>query len=130
MSFFAALKFLTIIPVPWRGEVRPEELRRSISYFPVVGVIIGLILCIALVGYVIRNKEPPEKVELAIREPEVRTETEYVLTRLFRFFFEESKHPLRILVMGNYDDLKYTDRIFTTSREMTLREAVLLPRQS
>ena len=101
-------------------------------YLLVGDVIIGLILCIALVGYVIRNrnKDPPEKVELAIREPEVRTETEYVLTRLFRFFFEESKHPLRILVMGNYDDLKYTGRILTTSREMTLREAVLLPRHS
>ena len=44
MRFLAALKFLTIIPLPWRREVSPEELGRSIVYFPVVGVIIGLIL--------------------------------------------------------------------------------------
>lgn len=44
MSFLAALKFLTIIPIPWWREVSPEEIGRSIAYFPVVGIIIGLIL--------------------------------------------------------------------------------------
>ena len=44
MSFLAALRFLTIIPLPWRREVSPEEIGRSIGYFPVVGIIIGLIL--------------------------------------------------------------------------------------
>ena len=42
MSFLAAVKFLTIIPIP--REASPEELGRSVTYFPVVGVIIGLIL--------------------------------------------------------------------------------------
>lgn len=42
--FLAALQFLTTIPVPWRREVGPEELGRSVGYFPVVGLIIGLIL--------------------------------------------------------------------------------------
>jgi len=40
----AALSFLTIIPLPHRREIDPEEVGRSIAYFPVVGVIIGLIL--------------------------------------------------------------------------------------
>ena len=44
MSFLAALQFLTTIPIPWRREVRPQELGHSIAYFPVVGLIIGLIL--------------------------------------------------------------------------------------
>lgn len=44
MSFLAALRFLTIIPLPGRREASPEELGRSIVYFPLVGVIIGLIL--------------------------------------------------------------------------------------
>jgi len=44
LSFLAALRFLTIIPVPWRREVSQEEVGRSIVYFPVVGVIIGLVL--------------------------------------------------------------------------------------
>ncbi|MFC2003250.1 adenosylcobinamide-GDP ribazoletransferase [Chloroflexota bacterium] len=44
MGFLAALKFLTIIPLPWRREVSPEELGRSAAYFPLVGLIIGLIM--------------------------------------------------------------------------------------
>ena len=44
MGFLAALRFLTIIPLMGRREVSPEEVGRSIVYFPLVGVIIGLIL--------------------------------------------------------------------------------------
>ena len=42
MRFLAALSFLTIIHVPLRREISPEEAGRSLGYFPVVGVIIGL----------------------------------------------------------------------------------------
>jgi len=44
LRFLAALSFLTIIPLPRRREASPEEVGRSIAYFPVVGIIIGLIL--------------------------------------------------------------------------------------
>jgi len=44
LKFLAALRFLTIIPLPGRREVSPEEVGRSIVYFPLVGLIIGLIL--------------------------------------------------------------------------------------
>ena len=44
MSFLSALRFLTTIPLPWRREASQEELGGSIAYFPVVGIIIGLIL--------------------------------------------------------------------------------------
>ena len=44
MKFLAALQFLTAIPLPLRRGFSPEELERSIVYFPVVGLIIGLIL--------------------------------------------------------------------------------------
>ena len=44
MRFFAALSFLTSIPLPGLREVRPEEVGRSTVYFPVVGAVIGLIL--------------------------------------------------------------------------------------
>ncbi len=44
MSFIAALQFLTSIPLPWQGKISPEALRRSLSYFPVIGLIIGFIL--------------------------------------------------------------------------------------
>jgi len=42
--FLSALQFLTIISIPWRREAKVEEVGRSTSYFPVVGLIIGLIL--------------------------------------------------------------------------------------
>ncbi len=44
MRFLAALQFLTILPVLRRREVSPETLGRSVGYFPVVGLIIGLVL--------------------------------------------------------------------------------------
>ncbi len=44
MNFLAALRFLTIIPLPGRGEVKPEGIGRSIGYFPVVGALLGFIL--------------------------------------------------------------------------------------
>ena len=44
MRFLAALKFLTIVPLPWSREASPEELGRSVVYFPVVGIIIGVIM--------------------------------------------------------------------------------------
>ncbi len=44
MRFLDALSFLTIIRLPRRREASPEELGRSLVYFPLVGVVIGLIL--------------------------------------------------------------------------------------
>ena len=44
MGFLAALQFLTSIPLPRKRETTPEELGRSATYFPLVGLIIGLIL--------------------------------------------------------------------------------------
>lgn len=44
MRFLVALEFLTIIPVPFRHKNNPEEVGDSLVYFPLVGLIIGLIL--------------------------------------------------------------------------------------
>jgi len=44
LSFLAALRFLTILPISRRRAVPPQELARSTGYFPLVGIIIGLIL--------------------------------------------------------------------------------------
>ena len=44
MSFVAALRFLTSIPLPGKHEAGPEQLGRATSYFPIIGLIIGLIL--------------------------------------------------------------------------------------
>ncbi len=45
MSFLAALRFLTSIPLPGHPSAEgPEQLGRATAYFPVVGLIIGLVL--------------------------------------------------------------------------------------
>lgn len=44
MSFIAALRFLTIIRLGWLRESTADELKRSAGYFPLVGLLIGLIL--------------------------------------------------------------------------------------
>ena len=44
MGFLAALQFLTSIPVPRRLKLGPES--KPATYFPVVGLIIGLILAV------------------------------------------------------------------------------------
>ena len=43
MKFLAALRFLTIFPVPGR-EATAGEVGGATAYFPVAGIIIGLIL--------------------------------------------------------------------------------------
>ncbi len=40
--FLAALRFLTILPLPYNGEDESDQLARSVPYFPVVGLLIGL----------------------------------------------------------------------------------------
>ena len=44
MKFFAALKFLTILPLFSKREDSLEEIRGSLVYYPVVGLVIGLML--------------------------------------------------------------------------------------
>lgn len=63
MGFLAALRFLTIIPVPGR-EPSPREVGRSIVYFPLVGGIIGLILIFLnwLLGFIL----PPALVNILL----------------------------------------------------------------
>ncbi len=42
MAFFTALRFLTLIPSPFRSRVGPRELGKSMGYFPIVGLGLGL----------------------------------------------------------------------------------------
>jgi adenosylcobinamide-GDP ribazoletransferase len=44
LSFLVALQFLTTIPLPGQREASPERLGHATTFFPVVGLIIGLIL--------------------------------------------------------------------------------------
>lgn len=62
MGLLAALQFLTIIPV--RRQFSPEEVGRSIGYFPVVGIFIGLIL--AGLNYLLSLFLPPAVVNVLL----------------------------------------------------------------
>ena len=44
MSLIVALGFLTALPLPRGGALRPEALARSLGFFPVAGAIIGGLL--------------------------------------------------------------------------------------
>lgn len=93
-------------------------------------VFIAVLFVVALAAYAIKNQnaDPPPELQAAICGPEIRNETDYVLDHLLTTITEEGEHPLRVLVVGNYDELRYTGRTYVTSREMILREAVLIPR--
>ena len=39
-----AFQFLTIVPPPLRRTISPEELGRSVAFFPLVGLVVGLLL--------------------------------------------------------------------------------------
>ena len=46
--FFLALSFLTRIPVPNLGQLEPPDFARAALFYPAVGAVIGVILCIPL----------------------------------------------------------------------------------
>ena len=46
-GFILAWEFLTIIPLTRNRDVRPEELAASMAYFPLVGLILGIILSVS-----------------------------------------------------------------------------------
>ncbi|MBN2452983.1 MAG: adenosylcobinamide-GDP ribazoletransferase, partial [Candidatus Omnitrophica bacterium] len=49
--FLLALQFLTILPFKIRGKIKDEDLGRSLLYFPVVGLLLGLFLsCVAYIS--------------------------------------------------------------------------------
>ncbi len=44
MDILLALKFLTILPIPLRAELPPGAMRRASAFYPLAGLVIGLIL--------------------------------------------------------------------------------------
>jgi len=44
LKLLAALRFLTVIPIPGRREISAEEAGASLGYFPLVGLFLGAIL--------------------------------------------------------------------------------------
>jgi len=60
VRFIAALRFLTVIPLPIRREATPGQVGGSLVYFPAVGLLIGLVL--AALYWVLHLVLPQEMV--------------------------------------------------------------------
>ena len=45
--FFIALQFLTILPIRIKPKIKDEDFGKSLAYFPMVGMLIGLILALS-----------------------------------------------------------------------------------
>ena len=56
-SFLAAIQFLTVIPFPKTLVTGERELEKSVPFFPVVGLLIGMMA--AILGYVMDSLLPP-----------------------------------------------------------------------
>jgi adenosylcobinamide-GDP ribazoletransferase len=41
--FCTALRFLTIVPISWRAEDDPQQFNKCLSFFPIVGALIGVV---------------------------------------------------------------------------------------
>ena len=44
MAFFTALRFLTVLPMPAGRDTDSRRVGRSLAYFPVIGLLLGLLL--------------------------------------------------------------------------------------
>ncbi|MGY5876332.1 MAG: hypothetical protein RTU30_11350 [Candidatus Thorarchaeota archaeon] len=100
--------------------------------FKILVIIVSVTLIVlvsALIVYVIvtSNAEAPQGVLDALAEPQLRFNTEMALDRIIQAVQEEGQHPLRVLVLGEYEGLTYTKLTYTTSREHKLKAAVLFP---
>ena len=74
-----------------------------------------------------REKHAPEEIVKVISEVDINMQTKAALNKVVEVILVEGKYPLRVIVFGDYDGLTYTERHFTTSHELRLREAVLVP---
>lgn len=64
MSFVAALRFLTSIPLPGKRELPPKQLGKASSFFPVAGLVIGGIL--VLLNWLLDYILPPAVVNVML----------------------------------------------------------------
>ncbi len=62
LSFLVALQFLTTLPVPLWREANGEDVGRSVRYFPIIGLVLGLIL--ALLHWLLSLILPANLVDL------------------------------------------------------------------
>ncbi len=57
-SFFAALRFLTLIPITKGAELDGEYFKQSLFYFPLIGLIIGAVCSVLTMGFQLFFPQP------------------------------------------------------------------------
>lgn len=62
--FLLALQFLTIIPLRFREEAKKEELSRSIAFFPLAGLLIGV--CLIVLDFILSYTLPTSIVRAVL----------------------------------------------------------------
>ncbi len=98
-------------------------------YVVIVMVIAFIILASVMILRIITKykADAPQGVIDALSEPQLRMDTEMALDKIIQTVREEGQHPLRVLVLGKYDNLVYTERIYKTSKDYELKAAALFP---
>jgi adenosylcobinamide-GDP ribazoletransferase len=64
LCFFAAFRFLTIIPVHWQADQDSEYFRESLPYFPLLGALIGV--CVGILTLFLRSFFPGTIVAVSV----------------------------------------------------------------
>ncbi len=129
ITIYGALAAIPIALIAWVLSVSGIVSEEVFKYIA-IGVGIALIILIsALLVFLISTfgKEAPQGVVDALSEPQIRMDTEMALDKIIQTIREEGQHPLRVLVLGKYDDLVYTERIYRTSKDYELKAAALFP---
>jgi len=122
----AAIPIFLIAGVLNMSGIVSEEVFKYIAF----GICIALLILIgAMLVFMIATfrEEAPQGVIDALSEPQLRMDTEMALDRIIQTVREEGQHPLRVLVLGKYDNLVYTERIYKTSKNYDLKAAAVFP---
>ncbi len=125
-GMLASIPIILIAVVLYMIGVVSEE---DFMYVAIVVVIALIILASVMMLRIITKykEDAPKGVVDALSEPQLRMDTEMALDKIIQTVREEGQHPLRVLVLGKYDNLVYTERIYKTSKDYDLKAAVLFP---
>ena len=129
ITIYGTLAAIPICLIAWVLNIIGVASEEVFKYIVIIVGIALLILISALLVFVITTfgKEAPQGVVDALSEPQLRMDTKMALDRIIQTIREEGQYPLRVLVLGKYDDLVYTERIYKTSKDYELKAAALFP---
>ena len=129
ITIFGILAPIPVILISWTLNIVGVISEEVFKYIAIIVGVVLLILISAVIVYAITKvgADAPQGVVDALSEPQLRMDTELALDKIIQTVREEGQHPLRVLVLGKYDNLVYTERIYKTSKDYELKAAALFP---